>query len=470
MKSKTNVEPIHLPQVDKVLRQAPLSYANISQGILVKLVRLELSRLKEIGEIPSIEEIAGKVAAKARELSEPKLKPVINGTGVICNTNLGRAPWAQTVVNNSINVVSGYASLETDLLSGKRGKRLARVEELLQLLTGCEAAIVVNNNAAAVLLAVNTLANGKEVIVSRGELVEIGGSFRLPDVIAAAGGILAEVGTTNRTRIADYKNKVNDETAILFKCHRSNFAIVGFTEQTSLAELAGLSSQTKIPLVEDLGSGALLTRDFPDHKQETVEDIVAGGADLVCFSGDKLLGGPQAGIIAGKKALIDRLHKNPLYRALRPDKLIISALEAQLTLYLTPEASKEIPTLNMMRASSASVKARVEAFIACAGKHLSHFDLSLIKTESTTGGGSMPSAIIESYGVALQANCPANKITQWLRSATTPVIAMTNNDQVLLDFRTIFASEENTLLDVLIYIESKHLSQPTKPCNDLNKI
>ncbi|MCA9801902.1 MAG: L-seryl-tRNA(Sec) selenium transferase, partial [Cyanobacteria bacterium HKST-UBA02] len=344
---------MRLPQVDLVLRQPVLEelVSVIDRSYLTVLVREELARLREGlrsagGESPEAEVIAGKVAVSARALLSGGLERVINATGVVLNTNLGRAPLPESVLAAMKEIGSGYSSLEIDLESGKRGERTRRTSRLLGLLTGSEMAIVVNNNASSVMLAVAALANGEEVIVSRGELIEIGGSFRLPDVIAGAGGTLKEVGTTNKTRLSDYRNAINDRTGMILKCHRSNFEITGFTEEAGLEELVSLSRESGVPVVEDLGSGAFFDMSrFGLQREPTVRDSIEAGAGLVLFSGDKLLGGPQAGIAAGSRALVEKLRKNPMYRALRADKLVIAILENVLSLYLSPHPEKEVAVL-----------------------------------------------------------------------------------------------------------------------------
>ncbi|MBC7997664.1 MAG: L-seryl-tRNA(Sec) selenium transferase, partial [Leptolyngbya sp.] len=308
----------NLPQVDKVIRH-PLVQAiqdKIHPDILARLARRELAFFREEiikgGAAPSIETAAQAVADGVSQLLAGSVQRVINGTGVILNTNLGRAPLPMSAVERLNQTLPGYCSLEIDLATGKRGERTSHLELLLSLLTGCQSAIVVNNNAAAVMLSVSALASGKEVVVSRGELIEIGGSFRLPDVITSAGGILKEVGTTNRTRVDDYRNAISANTGLLLRCHRSNYEIRGFTEQPKLAELAALAEEVSIPFIEDLGSGAVIDlAGFGLKDEPTVPDVIQAGADAVLFSGDKLLGGLQSGIIAGKRSVVERLKRHP---------------------------------------------------------------------------------------------------------------------------------------------------------------
>lgn len=449
-----------IPQVDKVLRH-PLMLAEqerIKREILTELTRRELEELREnsarLKDLPDLETIVQSIIDRARQLTKPGLTRIINATGVILNTNLGRAPLPADVLGHLSEIACGYCNLEFELESGKRGERGGHIETLLRLLTGCQAAIVVNNNAAAVLLAVNTLARNREVIVSRGELIEIGGSFRLPEVIVAAGGTLIEVGTTNRTRIGDFRQAINENTALMLRCHRSNFEIRGFTEEVTLDELVALSRTTGIPLLEDLGSGALI--DLCESglgSEPTVASQVEAGSELVTFSGDKLLGGPQAGIIAGRKDTVQRLRKNPLYRALRPDKLTLSALEAVLRHYLSPNPASLIPALTMALMPASQLEERAKAFAARANLALKKINCEVVATESTPGGGSLPGRTQLSFGITLRCRIKPNQLAAYLRRASPPVVAVVKEDQTVLDFRTVRGDEENLLLDALLSID-----------------
>jgi L-seryl-tRNA(Ser) seleniumtransferase len=379
---------------------------------------------------------------------------VINGTGVILNTNLGRAPLAGEIVERLSRTLSGYCSLEFDLTSGKRGERTELLQDLLSVLIGSEAVVVVNNNAAAVMLAVSALAHGKEVVVSRGELIEIGGSFRLPDVIVAAGGILREVGSTNRTRAGDYKAAIGSNTGILLRCHRSNFEITGFTEQPSLPEVVKVAVDAGVALVEDLGSGAILEmaplglRDEP-----TVSAVLQSGADLVLFSGDKLLGGVQAGIVVGKRSLVEKLRKHPIYRAVRADKLIIATLEGVFAQYLAPSPENIVPALRMAIASRDGLKQRAQNFVA--STKLMCLRCRVVETTSTFGGGTLPGELLPSFGVEIspQAKVSADKLSRMLRTAENPIVAIVKEGQVTIDFRTVQPEEEPLLAMVLIEID-----------------
>jgi L-seryl-tRNA(Ser) seleniumtransferase len=344
---------------------------------------------------------------------------VINATGVIAHTNLGRAPLAEGALARVQDVARGYSNLEYDLAAGRRGSRQDHVAGILRRLTGAEAALVVNNNAAAVMLALAALAEGREVIVSRGELIEIGDGFRIPDVLARSGARLVEVGTTNRTRAADYESAIGPETAVLLRVHQSNFRLVGFTEQPSLHELAQVAQSHKLPLVDDLGSGALV--DVGD--EPTARASLAAGADLVCFSGDKLLGGPQAGIVVGRADLVEQLRRHPLQRALRADKLTLAGLEGTLTLAL--EAPDEIPVLRMLREPAETVRARAERLAEMVGGEVE-------ETVARAGGGALPLAELPSFACAVEEDLAGK-----LRAADPPVIAVVRDGRTLLDCRTV---------------------------------
>ena len=452
-----------LPQVDKILRH-PLVVdvqSQMRRDLVADLVRAELERLRSAQNVTedhlSIDAIAESVVAKVNSYLRPSLQKVINATGVVLNTNLGRAPLSGVAVRYLESFADGYCNLEIDLVSGKRGKRSERINTLLRLITGAEAAIAVNNNAAAVVLAVNAFAKGKEVVVSRGELIEIGGSFRLPDVIESAGGTLREVGTTNRTRVNDFRKAINEKTGLLMRCHRSNFEITGFTEQVSLQELAQLGKEMEVAVLEDLGSGVLFDLGAAGLKDEpTVREVVASGCDLISFSGDKLLGGPQAGIIVGSKSAVERLSKHPLYRALRLDKITLSLLEQTLISYLRPEPEKELPVLGMIMIDVSDIKARAEKFAAtiCGGAKSRNIKCSPVKTNAAAGGGSLPGELIESWGVVINVGGlkPA-RLMEKLRASEPPIIAIVQDDQVILDFRTLSESDEKLLLEALGKIE-----------------
>jgi L-seryl-tRNA(Ser) seleniumtransferase len=453
------VSPARVPQVDKVLRHPLLDglQTKFRRDILTELVRQQLALLREdepaAGQADE-ESIAAAVARQARWLLQPGLNKVINATGVVLNTNLGRAPLSTAALNDVVSVADGYCNLEIDLVTGKRGKRSERIVHLLKLLTGAESAVVVNNNAAAVLLCVNALARNREVVVSRGELVEIGGSFRLPDVIESAGSILREVGTTNRTRIADFKNAVNVNTGLLMRCHRSNFEIRGFTEEVTLADLVVLSKAVNVPVLEDLGSGVLVPLPAGLKNEPTVREVVSTGCSLVSFSGDKLLGGPQAGMIVGQRDLIDKLSKHPLYRALRLDKVTLALLERTLVAYLSPQPEQHIPVLNMILKPVSDIKARAEEFARTICATTDKISCAVIETHAAAGGGSLPGEALPSYGVSLSAQkIKPNKLAELLRRSTTPVVAIVQNEKVVLDFRTIHAADQQLLLESVLAVK-----------------
>jgi L-seryl-tRNA(Ser) seleniumtransferase len=353
----------------------------------------------------------------------PHLRRVINATGVIVHTNLGRAPLASAAIDRVREVAAGYSNLEYDLAAGGRGSRQEHVTAILQQLTGAEAALVVNNNAAAVMLALAALAEGREVLVSRGELIEIGDGFRIPDVLERSGARLREVGTTNRTRAVDYEQAIGPETALILRVHQSNFRVVGFTEQPALEELASVARSHKLPLVDDLGSGALV--DIGD--EPTARASLAAGAHLVCFSGDKLLGGPQAGIIVGRAELIERLRRHPLQRALRADKLTLAALEG--TLQLAIDAPVEIPVVRMLREAPEAVRARAAQLAERIGGQVE-------ETIARAGGGSLPVTELPSFACAVE-----EELAERLRNADPPVIAVVRDGRTLLDCRTLADAE-----------------------------
>jgi L-seryl-tRNA(Ser) seleniumtransferase len=388
--------------------------------------------------------------------SAPSLERVVNATGVIIHTNLGRAPLSQAAVDRVSRLATGYTNLEYDLGRGGRGRRDVHAEQLLCRLTGAAAAVVVNNNAAATLLALAALASGREVVISRGELVEIGGGFRVPDVMAQSGAVLREVGTTNRTRAADYAAAVSDRTAAILRVHPSNFRITGFTERPALAELVELGRRFKIPVIEDLGSGYVrgtsnagpaALRDEPD-----IRTSIAHGADVVMFSGDKLLGGPQAGILAGGEAPLSAIRRHPLMRALRADKMTYAALEATLEAHATGRADAEIPVARMIALSLDAIDARARA-IADAVKPVAQIDI--IDGFSTIGGGSAPGATLPTRLLALRhpaAACDA--LAAALRARRPSVIGRIQDDRLVLDLRTVDAADDQLIVDALTGVSS----------------
>ena len=382
------------------------------------------------------------------------LRPVINATGVILHTNLGRAPLSRAALEHVAEVSGGYSNLEFDLAAGERGKRDVHLDRLFaRLLNTAErevSTIVVNNNAAAVLLTLNSLAEGGEVIVSRGELVEIGGSFRIPDVMAKSGAVLREVGTTNRTRIADYERAITDRTKLLLRVHRSNFQIVGFTEQPSLEELAALGRQHNIPVMEDLGSGELFDlRNVAVRGEPMIADSLRAGVDIVTYSGDKLLGGPQAGLISGERPLVVKIRSNPLFRAVRVDKMFYAALEATLLAYLREEHDS-IPALRMMRTSEDELARRAERMAEQMRKSCPWLQMDVVESRSVLGGGAAPGSTLPTRAVTVRSDSiSADELCARLRQWETPIIARVEYEHVLFDLRTVEPEQERTIVAAL---------------------
>jgi L-seryl-tRNA(Ser) seleniumtransferase len=384
------------------------------------------------------------------------LRPVINATGVVIHTNLGRAPIAAAALDRVAEIARGYSNLEYDVATGTRGSRSVHAESLLTALTGAEAAIVVNNNAAATLLILTALARGQEVVISRGELVEIGGGFRVPDVLRQSGAVLREVGTTNRTRVTDYTAAVSPATAMFLRVHPSNFRIEGFTERPSLEELVAAARTMHVAIVEDLGSGCLVDdlRDEP-----SVQSSIAAGVDVVCFSGDKLLGGPQAGIIAGRKALVDRLRTHPLMRALRVDKITLAVLEATLAEYDAGRAANTIPVQRMLHASADDIEARVRALAAALDT--AGWRVATINGSSAVGGGSAPGMALPTVLLSIERDGQSAAATEeWLRTLDPPVIARIEHDRVVLDLRTVMPDQDAALASQLTAFGERGLQPP----------
>jgi L-seryl-tRNA(Ser) seleniumtransferase len=397
-------------------------------------------------------EVERRLEVRAAGLLRPSLRRVVNATGVILHTNLGRAPLAPAAVEAVSEVAAHYSNLEYDLAGGTRGKRESHCQQLLARLAGSESAIVANNNAAAVLLALNTLAEGGEVIVSRGELIEIGGSFRIPEVMEKSGARLREVGTTNRTRIDDYERAINENTRLIMRVHPSNYRIIGFTEKPSAHEIAGLAHRHRIPSFEDLGSGCLIDLTPYGVKDEpVVARSIEAGMSVVSFSGDKMLGGPQAGIIAGSRDLIDRVRKNPLMRALRVDKMTYAALEATLRLYERGMAQQGVPALRAMSAPYDEVAGRAAQFLERLARATGgRLKASIEDGDSVIGGGSAPEVRLPTALVALEGGeMSAAFIEERLRAHSVPVIARAERGRVLIDLRTVGADEEPIILDAL---------------------
>ncbi|HEY6369554.1 MAG TPA: L-seryl-tRNA(Sec) selenium transferase [Candidatus Sulfotelmatobacter sp.] len=453
-----------LPSVDVVLRMPGLAAIAATHGIapVTDAARAVVTRLRN--EIASglldeaalrlaLDGIIGAIEVELRHALRHSLRSVINATGVILHTNLGRAPLSEAALAHIHETAGRFSNLEFNIDAGERGKRDVHVDRLLRSLlsegNGTEVpTIVVNNNAAAVLLALNSLAEGGEVIVSRGELVEIGGSFRIPDVMAKSGATLREVGTTNRTRVTDYEKAITDRTRLLLRVHRSNFEITGFTEQASTAELVRLAHDRGLPLMEDLGSGALVDlQNFGISGEPSVLDRLPAGVDVVTYSGDKLLGGPQAGLISGRADLVARMRANSLFRALRVDKLTYAALEATLLAYVKRDHDA-IPTLKMMRLTKEEIGKRADSLAA----HLRSSKLSVEVTdgESVIGGGAAPSSVLPTRLLALSCEgLSADELSFRLRTSDPPIVARVEQGRVLLDLRTVFADQDEALKAVL---------------------
>jgi L-seryl-tRNA(Ser) seleniumtransferase len=414
-----------LPSVDELVHDARL--AGEAPALAVQAARSALDRARE--EIRAGHDPGDLVERVVQELSaarRPNLRRTLNATGVLVHTNLGRAPLAGAALERVTEIGGGYSNLEYDLAEGRRGSRQDHAAAILRRLTGAEAALVVNNNAAAVMLGLAAVAEGREVLVSRGELIEIGDGFRIPDVLAHSGARLREVGTTNRTRASDYERAIGPETALLLRVHQSNFRLVGFTEQPKLGDLVAIARRHDLPLVDDLGSGVLVhLEDEPSAKES-----LTTGADLVCFSGDKLLGGPQAGIVVGRADLVERLRRHPLQRALRADKLTLAALEGTLGLYLEPEqAAREIPVLRMLSEPAEAVRARAQRLAELVGGEVE-------ETVARVGGGALPLAELPSFACAVE-----EELVTRLRAGEPPVIAIARDGRCLLDCRTLTDAE-----------------------------
>jgi len=447
-----------LPSIDELLQSAAGQQliSQYSRSITLRAVRasIDLARadIRNGAACPSPEALLEKVEHLLEIEQRPHLQPVINATGVIINTNLGRAPLSKEALQAMQQVAGGYSNLEYDLEAGERGSRHTHVAALLQELTGAEAALVTNNNAAAVLLALSALAAGREVVISRGQLVEIGGGFRVPDVMRQSGCQLVEVGTTNRTRISDYEGALNEHTALLLRVHPSNFLITGFTESTPLGALVELARQHNLFVMDDLGSGCLLPGEHYGLAHEPMpQESIAAGASVVCFSGDKLLGGPQAGILVGKADVLARITRHPLMRAVRIDKLTLAALEATLRHYQRDEAETHIPVWRMISMQSRHISSRAASW---ASKLQAHgIPARTRRGESTVGGGSLPGETLPTTLLALEAAhvpLPLEELAKRLRLRRTPLIARIHHDMLLLDPRTVLPEQDEEVVKGLV--------------------
>ena len=447
-----------LPSVDRVLSGEALKsvLSALPHELVAQAVRDELAGIRESlrrGEVeaPDAASIAARAADRAWRTVAPSLQPVINATGVIIHTNLGRAPLSRAA-REAVASASGYGNLEFDLEAGVRGSRYVHAVDLLRRVTGCESALVVNNNAAALVLVLAALGKDREILVSRGQLVEIGGGFRIPEIMSQSGARLVEVGTTNRTYVADYSRAITGETALLMRIHASNFRIMGFTASPTVAELAGLAHQRGLFMVDDIGSGALLeTARYKLASEPTVQESLASGADLVLFSGDKLLGGPQCGIIVGKWGIVEMLTRHPLARALRVDKLTLAALEATMGHYVRGEAEREIPVWRMISVSEGELNARATAWATRLEQ--AGIGCEVIAGESAIGGGSLPAETLPTWLVKIAVQNTegnnqedAGRLAYALRNAPTSIIARIEQGALLLDPRTVLDEQEEKLL------------------------
>jgi L-seryl-tRNA(Ser) seleniumtransferase len=430
-----------LPSVNRVLSAGPVQEAVREVGLpaMTDAVRDELARAREAvaagAEAPPFDAVVEGAVRRAYDSLRASLRPVINATGVVLHTNLGRAPLSAEALTTMRAVSAGYSNLEFDLEAGERGSRYEHVEALLRRVTGAEAAMAVNNNASALLLVLSALAQGREVVISRGQLIEIGGGFRIPDVMAQSGARLVEVGTTNRTYLRDYENAITQDTAALMRAHASNFKVVGFVASVGAADLANLAHSRGLLLLDDLGSGCLLdTTAFGLPKEPTPQESLAAGADLVMFSGDKLLGGPQAGVIAGRADLLARLKHHPLARALRMDKASIAALNATLLHYARGEAVEKVPVWRMIAAPAAALRQRAGRLARALGP-----SASVVATRAMVGGGSLPEEGLPSYAVAVSPppGLGADEVARRLRTGEPAVVGRIDRDRVLLDLRTV---------------------------------
>jgi L-seryl-tRNA(Ser) seleniumtransferase len=460
-----------LPKIDQILSNKHVISLTkkIPREIVVEAIREEIEKLRELIKNDKIDReeldfrlnnIIDTIKNNVYSKMSMKFKKVINGTGVVIHTNLGRSLISREVMDNVIELVTSYSNLEFNLEKGTRGSRYSHVEEILTRITGAEGALVVNNNAAAVLLILSSIAKNKEVIVSRGELVEIGGSFRVPDVMEQSGAKLVGVGTTNKTHLRDYENAIGEDTAALMKVHTSNYRILGFTASVSLEEIVKLGKEKGIPVIEDLGSGVLVDLSkYGLQYEPTVQESIKAGVDIVSFSGDKLLGGPQAGIILGRKKYIDIMKKNPLTRAIRVDKFTLSALEATLRLYLDEsEAINKIPTLKMITMSLSEVEKKAKILETMLKEKLNNkLSIDVVDVFSQVGGGSMPLEEIPSKAVVIYSDKISTSIFEReLRGFDTPIIVRVNKDRIYIDLRTINELDFETIVNGINTIVDKY--------------
>lgn len=441
-----------IPKVDELLRTPALAepLAQYGDRAVTEAIRAELDVLRQgilagqIAAVPEGAELCQQIGKRVQRDSLPSFRRILNGTGILLHTNLGRACLSEKAANAVYEASKSYCNLEFDLDTGKRGSRYSHVEGILCRLTGAESALVVNNNAAAVLLILSALTKGGQVVVSRGELVEIGGSFRIPEIMEACGAQLKEVGATNKTHLRDYERAIREQTKALMKVHTSNYRIIGFSETPNLPDLVELGHQYNLPVIEDLGSGCLLDLNrFGIHDEPSVQDSLKAGVDVVSFSGDKLLGGPQAGIILGKKKYLDILKKHPLNRAMRVDKMTLAALEATLQSY--EKNCEEIPVISMLAATEEALQEKAEKLAAML--HSTGIDAEILPTEGRVGGGSVPNHALPSYAVAFGND--VSILEEKLRTGLHPIIGRIHEGKYLLDVRTLFEEDFPAIVEAL---------------------
>lgn len=454
----------NIPKMDHLLSDLPEHYRVRFDNIhLKKIIEKVLNQFRlqiQSGQTQAIEysDIMNQIVNELDRMLESTFKRVINGTGIVLHTNLGRSVISESIMEEVMPIMTHYNTLEYDVETGRRGIRYQHIEEKICAITGAEAALIVNNNAAAVMLVLNTLAQNKEVIVSRGELVEIGGSFRVPDVMKASNSRLCEVGTTNKTHLRDYSSSICEETGLIMKVHTSNYKILGFTSSVDASELIELANDNDIPLYEDLGSGLIVDlTPYGFADEPLVQSSIAKGIDILSFSGDKLFGGAQAGFIIGKKRYIDQIKRNQLLRAFRIDKFSLAVIDRTLNRYFSPAyATEHIPTLEMLVFSQQEIKDKVSDFIKTYTKRLSLSNISVtgIETITEVGGGALPLERLASYGICIEHENSHNKIQTNLRMNSVPIIAVIINDRLVLDFRTISENEYDDLISGLEYAVS----------------
>jgi L-seryl-tRNA(Ser) seleniumtransferase len=459
--TKANLQDIlrKIPAVDQLLLRPSVAawVSNTGREFVISEIQALLQEMRDAIRSGKVD-IASEISPERLELVlieslqkrlRPNLRPVINATGVILHTNLGRAPLSLAAQKSLSAFSVNYANLEYEILGGRRSHRDKLIEPLLREVLGCEAATVVNNNAAAVFMILNSLAFGREVVVSRGELVEIGGSFRIPDIMARSGAVLREVGTTNKTRLEDYRSAIGPNTALLLRIHPSNFKMIGFTERPELKELIELSRLSKIPLVEDIGSGALINlKKYGISDEPLAQESLAAGVDLICFSGDKLLGGPQSGIIAGLRSMVEPIRKNPLMRTYRVEKLIYGALEATINSYRLGRADHEVPVIRMISMTKEELHKRARNFLRRLRRVLAkEVNVQLSEGNSLVGGGSCPEYALPTILIVLESDrISPNTIESRLRLQDPPIILRIVEDKALIDLRTVFVDQESTLM------------------------